>query len=38
MKVHPMRHHRVVHHLNCHALARGDHQGVTSGQYLSFSD
>src|SRR6266480_3770385 len=26
MEVHRMRHHRAVQHLDCHALARGDHQ------------
>src|SRR5947209_18749895 len=26
MKVHRVRHHRLIHHLDCHALARGDHQ------------
>src|SRR5882672_9508852 len=31
MKVHRVRHHRVVQHLDCHTLARGDHQRVYVG-------
>jgi hypothetical protein len=39
IEVYRMRHHRVIHHLDCQALAPGAIiSGVTFGQYSSFID